>query len=106
MEQSRAPLEDVAPTKARPSWLAKFNWVHRQQARAFLLTWLAYFTCYICRKPASVAKDGLSKDKGASVGYLGLLDTVNLICYSCGQFVAGRVGDRFGARAVLGSVHR
>lgn len=61
-----------------------------------------YFTCYICRKPASVAKDGLHKDKGVSVGFLGLLDTCNLLCYSCGQFVMGRAGDRFGARFVLG----
>ena len=81
----------------RKRWL-----FHGKQVKAFGLTWMAYFTCYICRKPASVAKTGLAKDFHVSVGFLGLLDTVNLVCYSCGQFVAGRCGDTKGARFVLG----
>lgn len=75
---------------------------HPAQVVAFLLTWLSYFTCYICRKPASIAKIGLAKDKHVGCGFLGILDTTNLLCYSCGQLVMGRLGDTYGARLLLG----
>ncbi len=71
------------------------------QARAFALTWLSYASYYLTRKNLSVVKNRLNVDLGVSVGWLAGIDTAFLVLYALGQFAAGGLGDRFGARRVI-----
>ncbi|NUN16371.1 MAG: MFS transporter [Myxococcales bacterium] len=70
--------------------------------RIFSLTWLSYASYYLTRKNFAVVKSRLENDLGMSMGLLGLIDTVYLVAYAIGQFVNGALGDRFGARRLLG----
>ncbi|MCC6557412.1 MAG: MFS transporter [Polyangiaceae bacterium] len=66
---------------------------------AFALTWTSYAGYYLGRKGLSVAKSALRETHGA--GAKGL-DTMYLAMYAVGQFASGTVGDRLGARRLIG----
>ena len=90
------------------------------QIAAFGLTFLSYMMYHAGRQPYSTTKSALapytnstsasnSADGGFApfngadgVGYLGALDTVFLVAYAIGMFVAGPLGDRVNIRYFLG----
>ncbi|HEY3669179.1 MAG TPA: MFS transporter, partial [Polyangiaceae bacterium] len=69
---------------------------------AWGLTWLAYASYYFGRKGFSVAKSTLRHTLGVSERALGLIDTAYLAAYALGLFFSGYVGDRIGARKLVG----
>ncbi len=74
----------------------------RLAVRAWTLSWLAYATYYAGRKGFSVAKRALSQSHGLGEHTLGLIDTAYLVAYAAGQFGSGVLGDRVGARRLVG----
>jgi len=72
----------------------------RGLARAFALTWLSYASYYLGRKGLSVGKTAIYKALGdrALVG----VDTAYLAMYAVGQYLSGAIGDRLGARRLVG----
>lgn len=74
----------------------------RERNVAWGLTWLAYATYYTGRKGFSVAKKSIQEQLGVSTGTLGAIDTAYLVAYSIGQFASGYLGDRIGARRLIG----
>jgi sugar phosphate permease len=73
-----------------------------RRGRVFGLTWLSYASYYFCRKNVSITKSALQKQLGFSVHALGAVDTTYLAAYAVGQFTLGYVGDRLGARRLIG----
>jgi sugar phosphate permease len=69
---------------------------------AWGLTWLAYASYYFGRKGFSVVKSTLRHTLGVSERALGLIDTLYLAAYALGLFFSGYVGDRIGARRLVG----
>ena len=69
-------------------------------AQAFSITWLSYATYYLGRKGMSVAKTAIEEAFGARA-FLGV-QTAYLATYALGQFVCGGIGDRIGARRLIG----
>jgi len=66
------------------------------------VTWLAYATYYLGRKGFGAAKHQL-KDVGLmDTRTLGAIDTAYLAAYAFGQFASGVLGDRVGARRLVG----
>jgi sugar phosphate permease len=74
----------------------------RLQARTFGLTWLSYASYYATRKNFSVVKSRLDTDLHVGVAALGAIDTAYLVAYAAGQFLNGALGDRFGAKRMIG----
>ena len=72
------------------------------RARVFSLTWLSYAVYYFGRKSFPVVKATLETQLGISRGTLGAIDTAYLTTYAVGQFTMGRLGDRVGARRLIG----
>jgi sugar phosphate permease len=69
---------------------------------AFALSWVAYATYYFGRKGFGVVKQPLRQELGFSEAELGAIDTGFLAAYAIGQFVSGFLGDRVGARRLVG----
>src|SRR5450432_207975 len=69
---------------------------------AWGLTWVAYASYYFGRKGFSVVKSTLRHALGVSEYALGVIDTLYLTSYALGQFVSGYLGDRVGARRLIG----
>src|SRR6187549_398003 len=69
---------------------------------AWGLTWLAYASYYFGRKGFSVAKSTLQQTLSVSERALGVIDTAYLVAYALGQFGSGYLGDRIGARRLIG----
>ena len=69
---------------------------------AWGLTWLAYASYYFGRKGFSVVKSTLRHTLGVSERALGVIDTFYLATYALGMFFSGYVGDRVGARRLIG----
>ena len=69
---------------------------------AWGLTWLAYASYYFGRKGFSVVKSTLKHSLGISERTLGLIDTLYLAAYALGMFCSGFLGDRVGARRLIG----
>lgn len=67
---------------------------------AFALTWLSYATYYFGRKGLSVAKTTIEATFGERA--LWGVETGYLAMYALGQFICGGVGDRIGARRLIG----
>jgi sugar phosphate permease len=65
-------------------------------------TWLAYASYYLGRKGFSSAKRTLEAAGLVDLGMLGVIDTLYLAAYSLGQFASGALGDRVGARRLVG----
>jgi sugar phosphate permease len=65
-------------------------------------SWLAYASYYLGRKGFSSAKHSLKAAGLLDTGALGAIDTSYLAAYSLGQFVSGVLGDRVGARRLVG----
>lgn len=74
----------------------------RDRNVAWGLTWLAYATYYTGRKGFSAAKKSIHDQLGVSEAALGAIDTVYLTAYSIGQFASGLLGDKIGARRLIG----
>ncbi|HEX6278208.1 MAG TPA: MFS transporter, partial [Polyangiaceae bacterium] len=74
----------------------------RKQLLAFALMWLSYATYYLGRRGFGVVKKPLHDALGVSEIALGRIDTVYLTAYSAGQFLSGFIGDRLGARRLVG----
>ncbi len=67
---------------------------------AWILTWVSYATYYLGRKGISVAKAPIAETLGKDV--LVGVDTGYLAAYAIGQYVNGFLGDRVGARKLVG----
>jgi sugar phosphate permease len=65
-------------------------------------TWLAYASYYLGRKGFSAAKHSLEQAHIFDLGALGAVDSLYLAAYALGQFGSGVLGDRVGARLLLG----
>jgi sugar phosphate permease len=74
----------------------------RQRTRVWGVTWLAYGAYYLGRKGFSSAKHSLESSGLLSTQALGSIDSLYLGAYSLGQFVSGVLGDRVGARRLVG----
>ncbi|HYQ17668.1 MAG TPA: MFS transporter, partial [Polyangiaceae bacterium] len=77
----------------------------REQRRRYLVwgaTWLAYASYYLGRKGFSAAKHALKTNGLLDTQALGAIDTAYLAAYSLGQFASGVLGDRVGARRLVG----
>ncbi len=74
----------------------------RHRYTAWALTWLAYATYYTARKGFSVSKKTIQDQLGVSTWTLGAIDTAYLGAYAVGQFLNGIIGDRVGARRLIG----
>jgi len=72
------------------------------RARAFGLTWISYAAYYFGRKPLPVAKATIHAQLGVSTAALAAIDTAYLATYAAGQFTSGWLGDRIGARRLIG----
>lgn len=84
------PVEEV-PEDAR---------ARRSRWMAWVLTWISYATYYLGRKGISVAKAPIAESLGKDV--LRNVDTAYLAAYAVGQYVNGSLGDRVGARRLVG----
>ena len=67
---------------------------------AFSLTWLSYATYYLGRKGISVARTAIEGAFGERA--LWGVETGYLAMYAVGQFLCGGIGDRVGARRLIG----
>jgi sugar phosphate permease len=65
-------------------------------------TWLAYASYYLGRKGFTAAKHSLKTAGILDTQALGAVDTAYLAAYSLGQFASGVLGDRIGARRLVG----
>jgi sugar phosphate permease len=97
-----APMQSEAPMTIEETNARSASRLRALKARVFGLTWLSYASYYLTRKNFSVVKSRLEGELHVSVGTLGAIDTVYLATYALGQFVNGALGDRFGARRMLG----
>jgi sugar phosphate permease len=75
----------------------------RLRARVYALTWVVYASYYLGRKGLSVVKSRLVTTLGVSEGALAFIDSLYLIMYALGLPASGVLGDRFGARRLLGA---
>ncbi|HKY35622.1 MAG TPA: MFS transporter [Polyangiaceae bacterium] len=66
------------------------------------VTWLAYATYYLGRKGFSSSKAELENAGLLSIAAMGVIDSLYLAAYSLGQFANGTLGDRIGARRLVG----
>jgi OPA family sugar phosphate sensor protein UhpC-like MFS transporter len=74
----------------------------RARRGLFALTWLSYATYYFARKNFPVAKARISEALGVTTDGLALIDSAYLVTYAVGQFAGGWLGDRIGARRLIG----
>jgi sugar phosphate permease len=74
----------------------------RRRNLVWAVTWLAYASYYLGRKGFSAAKHSLKDARLLDTGALGAIDTAYLAAYVLGQFTSGVLGDRVGARRLIG----
>lgn len=78
---------------------ARFRWGQRE---AFVLAWLLYVALYLVRRNLDGTKPALlSGDAGLTKEGLAAIDSAYLVAYAGGSFVAGILGDWFGAKRVI-----
>jgi sugar phosphate permease len=70
------------------------------RALAFALTWTSYAGYYLGRKGLSVAKRTMEEAFGPTALYG--VETAYLATYAAGQWISGNLGDRVGARKLVG----
>jgi sugar phosphate permease len=90
-----APPLSPSAVAAEPPALARPGF-----ALAFALTWLSYATYYLGRKGISVARTAIEGAFGERA--LWGVETGYLAMYAVGQFICGGIGDRTGARRLIG----
>ncbi len=73
-----------------------------RRSRVWGVTWLAYASYYFGRKSFSAAKRAIEADGLLDLRELGYVDSGYLAAYSLGQFLNGVLGDRIGARRLVG----
>ncbi|MCT4644778.1 MAG: MFS transporter [Carboxylicivirga sp.] len=71
--------------------------------RIFLVTWLAYFGFYFCRKNLSIANTGLQTEYGFTNSDFALIVGIYSLMYMIGQYLNGYLSDRFGPRLIVGA---
>ncbi len=69
--------------------------------RVFAASWLSYAGYYFCRKPFYIVKADLGEVLSLDAAMLGYVGIAYLLAYAVGQFIAGALGDRLGARVLL-----
>ena len=69
--------------------------------RVFIATWLSYVGYYFCRKPFGFAQSAIKGELDLDATTLGDIGATYSIAYAVGQFVAGALGPRVGARHYL-----
>lgn len=74
----------------------------RRRNVVWAATWLAYASYYFGRKCFSAAKHSIKSAGVLDAQALGAIDTAYLAAYSLGQFASGVLGDRIGARRLVG----
>jgi sugar phosphate permease len=74
----------------------------RGRPLVFALTWVSYASYYLCRKNFAVAKATLERVLHLSPWWQAAIDTAYLVAYAVGQFGSGILGDRIGARRLVG----
>src|SRR5687768_13989415 len=62
---------------------------------------LLYTSYYMCRYNFSIANKSISDEFGFSRGDMGLIITVALFAYGCGQIINGLLTDRFGGKKAM-----
>lgn len=77
------------------------NPIKKRQILAFVVTWIAYASTYLLRKPLGVVKSHLSMSHGLSKSQLGWLDAALLFPYAIMQMLLGNLGDKYGVRKIL-----
>ncbi|XP_078597172.1 uncharacterized protein LOC144873566 isoform X3 [Branchiostoma floridae x Branchiostoma japonicum] len=75
--------------------------LQRRQVATFVLTWVAYASTYLLRKPLGVIKSDLASELSLTKTQLGWLDTSMLLPYATMQMALGPLADRYGARSTL-----
>jgi len=70
--------------------------------RIFWSIWITYASYYLIRVNMSVALPGIMNDFGLSKTAMGGVLTALFAMYAIGQFVNGQLGDKFGARKLIG----
>ena len=76
--------------------------MNARRSQVWGVTWLAYASYYFGRKSFSAAKRAIEADGLLNLRELGYVDSGYLAAYSLGQFVNGALGDRVGARRLVG----
>jgi sugar phosphate permease len=74
----------------------------RRRNLVWAVTWLAYASYYLGRKNFSSAKHALESANLLDLQALGFIDSGYLAAYVLGQFLNGALGDRVGARRLVG----
>lgn len=72
----------------------------RQAWTVWVVTWLSYATYYFGRKNLSVTKAAIGRALGSHALYG--VETAYLAAYAAGQYASGWLGDRTGARRLVG----
>ena len=72
-----------------------------RQMFTFIITWLAYASTYLLRKPLGVIKPDLEKTLHLKKSQMGWLDASLLLPYAVMQMLLGGLGDKIGARKAL-----
>jgi len=92
MQATRTDLPSESPVAQPPPMSL--------QTRMVVLSYLAYFFYYFCRKHLGVATPAMVAD-GFSDTTIGWVQTAYGVCYAIGQFISGALGDRLGPRVAL-----
>ena len=72
-----------------------------RQVYTLIITWLAYASTYLLRKPLGVIKPDLEKTLHLKKSQMGWLDASLLLPYAVMQMLLGGQGDKIGARKAL-----
>jgi sugar phosphate permease len=75
--------------------------IPRRTWTVWTVTWLSYATYYFGRKNLSVTKAAIGRELGSHALYG--VETAYLAAYAVGQYTSGWLGDRVGARRLVGT---
>jgi len=78
--------------KEFPKWQNKIFWT----------VWISYASYYLLRVNMSIAMPGIMSEFGISKTLMGGVLSAFFIMYAIGQFVNGQLGDKFGAKKLIG----
>ncbi len=86
--------------RSEPPSASSSSPANRQAWTVWIVTWLSYATYYFGRKNLSVTKAAIGRALGAHALYG--VETAYLAAYAIGQYASGWLGDRTGARRLVG----